>query len=70
MSNNKWYVIQAKDGTEMGDRLNNFYKDYDKIAVPIMYYTDDDGKKVFDKNEMYLEFEAKLQELEERENEI
>ena len=40
-----------------------FYKNYDKIQVPIMFYVDDNGNKVFDTEEMTREFESELSKL-------
>lgn len=36
-----------------------------KIEVGIYYYVDEDGKKVYDTEEMMREFEQKLSELDE-----
>tara|TARA_R110000824_G_scaffold135346_2_gene298614 strand:+ start:3476 stop:3643 length:168 start_codon:yes stop_codon:yes gene_type:complete len=53
---------------------NVFYKNHDKIEVPIMYYIDEDtGKKVYDLEEMTNEFENiinKLTKVKDNENKI
>ena len=38
------------------------------IKVPIYYYEDDNGKKVYDYDEMKLEFEMKFDKLEKKED--
>ena len=43
--------------------MNGFYKNHDKIKVPICFYIDDDGNKVYDLEEMAEEFERQLSEL-------
>tara|TARA_Y100001963_G_scaffold109186_1_gene150933 strand:- start:67 stop:270 length:204 start_codon:yes stop_codon:yes gene_type:complete len=42
-----------------------FYKDHDKIQVPICFYVDDDGNKVLDVETMADEFETELALLDE-----
>jgi hypothetical protein len=41
---------------------------YNQLTVGIYYYTDEDGKKVFDVEEMRAEFEMKLEEILKTEN--
>ena len=40
-------------------------EEYAGIKIPIYYYEDDDGNKVYDFEEMTNEFEQKLSELDE-----
>jgi len=44
----------------MKDIKNEFYKNHNKIEIPICFYEDDDGNKVFDLEAMAEEFENKL----------
>ena len=44
----------------MKDIKNEFYKNHDKIEVPVCFYEDDDGNKVFDLEAMAEEFENEL----------
>tara|TARA_Y100001973_G_C5092186_1_gene278103 strand:- start:337 stop:516 length:180 start_codon:yes stop_codon:yes gene_type:complete len=46
------------------NKLDEFYNNHDKIQIPIMYYVDDDGNKVYDTEEMTREFEVELEKLE------
>ena len=38
-------------------------KDSNKIEIPILFYVDDQGNKVFDLEEMESDFQNKLKEL-------
>ena len=44
----------------MKDIKNEFYKNHNKIEIPICFYKDDDGNKVFDLEAMAEEFENEL----------
>ena len=44
----------------MKDIKNEFYKNHNKIEIPICFYEDDDGNKVFDLEAMAEEFENEL----------
>ena len=44
----------------MKDIKNEFYKNHDKIEVPVCFYEDDDGNKVFDLEAMAEEFQNEL----------
>ena len=44
----------------MKDIKTEFYKSYDKIEVPVCFYEDDDGNKVFDLEAMAEEFQNEL----------
>ena len=44
----------------MKDIKTEFYKSYDKIEVPVCFYEDDNGNKVFDLEAMAEEFENEL----------
>tara|TARA_B100000073_G_scaffold261260_1_gene220935 strand:- start:286 stop:465 length:180 start_codon:yes stop_codon:yes gene_type:complete len=44
----------------MKDIKNEFYKNHNKIEVPVCFYEDDDGNKVFDLEAMAEEFENEL----------
>ena len=44
----------------MKDIKNEFYKNHNKIEVPICFYEDDDGNKVFDLEAMAEEFQNEL----------
>ena len=46
----------------MMDR-EEFYKNHEKIQVPICFYVDDDGKKHYDFEVMAEEFEFELSKL-------
>mgnify|MGYP001238209672 CR=1 FL=1 len=46
------------------NELDEFYNNHDKIQIPIMFYVDDDGNKVYDTEEMTREFEVELEKLE------
>ena len=39
---------------------NEFYKNHNKIEIPICFYEDDDGNKVFDLEAMAEEFQNEL----------
>ena len=41
----------------------DFYKHHNKIEVPICFYTDDDGNKVYDYEAMAEEFENRLSKI-------
>tara|TARA_R110000824_G_scaffold396625_2_gene598324 strand:- start:580 stop:753 length:174 start_codon:yes stop_codon:yes gene_type:complete len=42
---------------------DDFYKNHDKIEIPICFYEDDDGNKVYDLEAMAEEFENELSKL-------
>ena len=44
----------------MKDIKNEFYKNHDKIEVPVCFYEDDNGNKVFDLEAMAEEFKNEL----------
>ena len=44
----------------MNNRKNRFYENYNKIEIPICFYEDDDGNKVFDLEAMAEEFQNEL----------
>jgi hypothetical protein len=44
----------------MKDIKNEFYKNHNKIEVPVCFYEDDNGNKVFDLEAMAEEFENEL----------
>ena len=44
----------------MKDIKNKFYKNHNKIEIPICFYEDDDGNKVFDLEAMAEEFQNEL----------
>ena len=44
----------------MKDIKNEFYKNHNKIEIPICFYEDDDGNKVFDLEAMAEEFKNEL----------
>ena len=46
-------------------KKEDFYKNHDKIEIPICFYEDDDGNKVYDLEAMAEEFEYELSKLEE-----
>ena len=48
---------------DMGEIMSirdEFYKNHDKIEIPICFYTDDEGNKVYDYEVMAEEFENRL----------
>ena len=47
----------------MKDKKNDFYKNHKKIEIPICFFTDDDGNKVYDLEVMAEEFENELSKL-------
>ena len=44
----------------MKDIKNEFYKNHNKIEIPICFHEDDDGNKVFDLEAMAEEFQNEL----------
>ena len=44
----------------MNNIKNEFYKNHNKIEIPICFYEDDDGNKVYDLESMAEEFENEL----------
>ena len=44
----------------MEDVTNDFYKYHEKIEIPICFYKDDNGEKVYDYETMAEEFENRL----------
>ena len=42
---------------------DDFYKNHDKIEIPICFYIDDDGNKVYDTESMRDEFDDKINKL-------
>ena len=44
----------------MKDIKNKFYKNHNKIEIPICFYEDDDGNKVFDLEAIAEEFQNEL----------
>ena len=42
---------------------DDFYKNHKKIEIPICFYTDDEGNKVYDYEVMAEEFENRLSEI-------
>jgi hypothetical protein len=46
----------------IADSLEKKTSSKDVIEIGIYYYTDENGKKVYDIEEMYREFETKIQE--------
>ena len=50
-----------------GKELKQEDKSENHILVPIYYYEDEDGKKVYDYDEMKLEFEMEFDKLNEEE---
>ena len=47
----------------MKETKEDFYKNHKKIEIPICFFIDDNGKKVYDLEAMAEEFENKLSEL-------
>jgi len=45
------------------DIRDDFYKHHDKIEIPICFYTNDDGDKVYDFEAMAEEFESELSKI-------
>ena len=43
--------------------MSDFYKKHKKIKVPICFYTDEDGNKIYDYEAMAEEFENKLSKI-------
>ncbi len=44
----------------MNNMKNRFYENHNKIEIPICFYEDDDGNKVFDLEAMAEEFQNEL----------
>ena len=44
-------------------KKEDFYKNHNKIEIPICFYEDDDGNKVYDLEAMSEEFENELSKL-------
>ena len=47
----------------MKEIKKDFYKNHEKIEIPICFFIDDDGKKVYDLEAMAEEFENELSKL-------
>ena len=47
----------------MKEIKKDFYKNHKKIEIPICFFIDDDGKKVYDLEAMAEEFENELSKL-------
>ena len=45
------------------DVMEDFYKYHEKIEIPICFYKDDDGNKVYDYETMAEEFENRLSKI-------
>ena len=52
--------VVSTDEELMEDVTNDFYKYHEKIEIPICFYTDDEGNKVYDYEAMAEEFENRL----------
>jgi len=52
--------VVSTDEELMEDVTNDFYKYHEKIEIPICFYKDDNGEKVYDYEVMAEEFENRL----------
>ena len=55
--------VVSTDEELMEDVTNDFYKYHEKIEIPICFYTDDEGNKVYDYEAMAEEFENRLSKI-------
>ena len=56
------FVVSSDEET-LEQPVEDFYKHHNKIEVPICFYTDDDGNKVYDYEAMAEEFENRLSKI-------
>lgn len=60
----KYKFIKSKgEASKMNWQKAILKKDSNKIEIPILFYVDDKGNKVFDLEEMESDFQNKLKEL-------
>ena len=55
--------VVSTDEELMEDVTNDFYKYHEKIEIPICFYKDENGDKVYDYETMAEEFENKLSKI-------
>ena len=55
--------VVSTDEELMEDVTNDFYKYHEKIEIPICFYKDDNGDKVYDYEAMAEEFENRLSKI-------
>ena len=55
--------VVSTDEELMEDVTNDFYKYHEKIEIPICFYKDDNGEKVYDYEAMAEEFENRLSKI-------
>ena len=52
--------VVSSDVETLEEATQDFYKNHEKIEIPICFYTDDEGNKVYDYEVMAEEFENRL----------
>ena len=55
--------VVSTDEELMEDVTNDFYKYHEKIEIPICFYKDENGDKVYDYEAMAEEFENRLSKI-------
>ena len=58
----KWPLdnLGKNDKKNVDNDVDNFYRNHQKIEIPICFYKDDEGNKVYDYEAMAEEFENRL----------
>ena len=61
----KWPLdnLGKNDKKNVDNDVDNFYRNHQKIEIPICFYKDKEGNKVFDYEAMAEEFENRLSEV-------
>ena len=57
------FIKPKREASKMNWQKAILKKDSNKIEIPILFYVDDQGNKVFDLEEMESDFQNKLKEL-------
>ena len=61
----KWPLdnLGKNDKKNVDNDVDNFYRNHQKIEIPICFYKDDEGNKVYDYEAMAEEFENRLSKI-------
>ena len=54
---------EEKMKKNVNNNVDNFYRNHQKIEIPICFYKDDEGNKVYDYEAMAEEFENRLSKI-------
>ena len=57
------FIKSKREASKMNWQKAILKKDSNKIEIPILFYVDDQGNKVFDLESMQNDFQNKLEEL-------